>query len=884
MKIQPIVMATVIGIASGNAQIVLNPGFEDNNDANWLRTSTDGAGLFINAMSTGFPNSDVRDYDGDDNEFSDLGTYYAVFNAIANGGRTLQATTDVFENDGTTPLIISENDMLGVTVALGNRNGTSNYRQPPQTTISIGYLTTAEDLTTFVTLDSTVVTEEVLEALDDQHFADFGLTTVVEAGSAAIGNQFAIQLDFESTDGVNRQGTLDNVRVIAGEADITSLTVSPEAVIGAEDVTLEWSSYGAGRIEITDDQGSDPIVFTATNDTQEFLDDGYVTIPGVAVETVFTLAATKAEDGTGTAGTAQVTVTVEQAVPDVTLVAVPSVATGTSDVTLYFNATVIESGGQEMVAGIIEGYGSYDGLEDNQVRDNDVTDFATILTGGPYLFEVTDGEIAGAQYAVTGFSGNILTVDGTPADDGELWEAYRIIETSTTRGTKTLTISDGTTTVFSTTDPSVIANGEVTISGVDADTSFTATASFAGGASMQDDASFSISGDGGSYEEVVLSQSPVGFYRFEESLNSTVVYDSSGNGAHSSTIDNSRFFTSGSAGIIGNGGTFDEPGSVGASVVTGVSLDPSASSWSITALVKPDEVVEDSFHIVSNRDGSGTGRSLLLIDGSTGILKSYAGGTNTPDILDRGVLEETAPYPDTAYCHVALTYDLPSTTLSVYLDGVLIGQRTDISPDKASGAWVIGAHKTNYGNQFWDGILDEVAFFDSALTQAEVTAQNEAFLSGTDLGILSFWTSDVTIPQGGSVDLFVKVGGQAGSATIDNGVGSVTTGASSTFTVSPTTTTTYTLEVDGVMQTVTVTVEGETTITITDCGFDDSGNYFIDVAEGVVGLKVTTSPDLDTPFTDATGVSNDGANRFTIAAGSLDSNADGRDFFRVETE
>ncbi|MDQ8190412.1 beta strand repeat-containing protein [Roseibacillus persicicus] len=74
------------------------------------------------------------------------------------------------------------------------------------------------------------------------------------------------------------------------------------------------------------------------------------------------------------------------------------------------------------------------------------------------------------------------------------------------------------------------------------------------------------------------------------------------------------------------------------------------------------------------------------------------------------------------------------------------------------------------------------------------------------------------------------------------------------------------------------------TITITDSGFDESGNYFIEVAEGVAGLTVTTSPDLESEFAAASGVSNDGANRFTISAGSLDGDSDGKDFFRVEAQ
>lgn len=80
-----------------------------------------------------------------------------------------------------------------------------------------------------------------------------------------------------------------------------------------------------------------------------------------------------------------------------------------------------------------------------------------------------------------------------------------------------------------------------------------------------------------------------------------------------------------------------------------------------------------------------------------------------------------------------------------------------------------------------------------------------------------------------------------------------------------------------------LTPEPTTTITITDSGFDTSGNFYLDIAEGVTGLRVMSSPSLAAnSFVLATGVSDDGLNRFTINATSLDSNGDGADFFRVE--
>lgn len=78
-----------------------------------------------------------------------------------------------------------------------------------------------------------------------------------------------------------------------------------------------------------------------------------------------------------------------------------------------------------------------------------------------------------------------------------------------------------------------------------------------------------------------------------------------------------------------------------------------------------------------------------------------------------------------------------------------------------------------------------------------------------------------------------------------------------------------------------VTPDPPETITITDCGFDDSGHFYIEVAEGVSGRVVLTSPDLSSPFSPATGVTSDGNNRFTINSASLDANGDGMDFFQV---
>ncbi|MDQ8190635.1 hypothetical protein [Roseibacillus persicicus] len=71
-------------------------------------------------------------------------------------------------------------------------------------------------------------------------------------------------------------------------------------------------------------------------------------------------------------------------------------------------------------------------------------------------------------------------------------------------------------------------------------------------------------------------------------------------------------------------------------------------------------------------------------------------------------------------------------------------------------------------------------------------------------------------------------------------------------------------------------------VIITDCGFDENGDFYIEVEGGVAGKVVTGTNDLSGEFELVT-TSNDGANRFTIAAANLDFAGLGYEFFRVES-
>lgn len=113
--------------------------------------------------------------------------------------------------------------------------------------------------------------------------------------------------------------------------------------------------------------------------------------------------------------------------------------------------------------------------------------------------------------------------------------------------------------------------------------------------------------------------------------------------------------------------------------------------------------------VVQQNDGGGTGRAWIYTDGS-GVISSFAGGAQ----LSSGVFMG----PNVAR-HIVTTYEKATTTLRIYVDGVL-GNSAVRSVESCAGTWQIGAGKSV--TQPWDGRIDEVAIYERLLTAAEITA------------------------------------------------------------------------------------------------------------------------------------------------------------------
>ncbi|MDG2381162.1 MAG: hypothetical protein P8N76_05770 [Pirellulaceae bacterium] len=238
------------------------------------------------------------------------------------------------------------------------------------------------------------------------------------------------------------------------------------------------------------------------------------------------------------------------------------------------------------------------------------------------------------------------------------------------------------------------------------------------------------------YASTVLEDKPFAYYRFEDEDGTDELADSSGNNNVGWEINNVGFGRSGVAGSSA-GEFFGD-----SSIVTELDFDPSVdglTNWTIETwfyttgieeIEDPDdpgefiEVVRDQQVYISQKDGGGLGRSNLLISANRQP-GSYIGGgtTNAVDPNENEFVEVERWY------HFVAAANGDDDELLFFVNG----EPSELNPqfpgnngvESADGEWVIGSHK-NQGAQFFEGLLDEIAFYDRVLSEERIRAHYDA--------------------------------------------------------------------------------------------------------------------------------------------------------------
>lgn len=222
-------------------------------------------------------------------------------------------------------------------------------------------------------------------------------------------------------------------------------------------------------------------------------------------------------------------------------------------------------------------------------------------------------------------------------------------------------------------------------------------------------------GGAAGYVDEVLADTPALYWRLGES-SGTVAADASGN-SRTGTYEGS--YTQGQTGLAGDANTCVD--FTGGDVFRTYEAWQDDTTFTVEAIIRADSV--SSYKAVVNTDGVTRGWNLYVKDGK---LHVYNFNEVNPEVLFGATTLSTG-----VTYHVAFVSN--GTTQKVYLNGVEDGSATQTMPAQSGtnrlfmvGASVAGSATIESRNLQFDGKIDEVAYYSTALSAARLLAHADA--------------------------------------------------------------------------------------------------------------------------------------------------------------
>ena len=220
-----------------------------------------------------------------------------------------------------------------------------------------------------------------------------------------------------------------------------------------------------------------------------------------------------------------------------------------------------------------------------------------------------------------------------------------------------------------------------------------------------------------SYQDLVLSQSPAGYWRLSDG-SGTVAADSSGHGDPGTYEPGVTLAQPGP--LAGNADTSARLNGGYVSVPDSAAISP-AGPFTLEAWVRPASVVPaPGPGIIEKYDTPANNGYALRLDGSNRVQAWILGASSYVNVTGSTVL------PVGQWSYVAAVYD--GHSLTVYVNGMPDGTAaTTLNPAAGQDSMKIGARGDD-ANQRFDGNLAEVAVYDQALSAQQVATD---YLTGT---------------------------------------------------------------------------------------------------------------------------------------------------------
>ena len=220
------------------------------------------------------------------------------------------------------------------------------------------------------------------------------------------------------------------------------------------------------------------------------------------------------------------------------------------------------------------------------------------------------------------------------------------------------------------------------------------------------------------YRNLILGDNPLVYYEFDESSGTTALNSATSGATYDGTLNGT--ITLGQTSVAHGGSAYDFGGG---RVTFGATLG-ALTEWSVEAWMNYDVAGLSNSHTVGN-DLGGWNDDVLIGMGPEGGLGGNGGGEfgvvqqgNPGAVRDGAGAAMTAD----AWHHVVVTGSTTAGELIVYIDGVAVDTNDSLTNGITFGdnPFVLGAKRASGGNEY-NGLLDEVAIYSSALTPTQVS-------------------------------------------------------------------------------------------------------------------------------------------------------------------
>lgn len=253
-----------------------------------------------------------------------------------------------------------------------------------------------------------------------------------------------------------------------------------------------------------------------------------------------------------------------------------------------------------------------------------------------------------------------------------------------------------------------------------------------------------------SYRDLILGDDPIVYYELDEDSGTTTINSAATGVTYEGAFDTSGGpITVGQASFPGGGSAYAFGGGfVGAAS----GITKSLEEWTVEAWVNYDAEKGTASNFLSNDQGGWNDDVLIGIGAENGAVGVPRGSVGVIQQGSPGTTRDFAgvPLAPGEWHHIVVTGSTSSGVLSLYVDGFLVASDTDlvngVTFNGADGIGLanltIGAARPDSadpGYRFYDGLLDEVAVYDTVLDAATISRHFEVGTgAATGLSITSF--------------------------------------------------------------------------------------------------------------------------------------------------